>query len=81
MDNADLLTNAAALIERYRAEATSTSSEIDRLQARLEVLNETLDALTGTRRGRPRRKQAPAEPNLLPDMQPADYMVVPEPAS
>jgi len=74
MDNSDLLTNASALIERYRAEAASTLNEIDRLQARLEILNETLEALTGTKR-RTRRQAAPPKPALLPDMQPADYLV------
>jgi len=74
MDNSDLLTNATTLIERFRAEAAATTSEIDRLTVKLEIINETLDALCGTRQ-RPRRQRKAPEPALLPDMQPADYLV------
>jgi hypothetical protein len=48
-DNADLLTNACMLLDRYRA-------ELPALEARVDFLREAIAALTAgtrTRRGRP----------------------------
>ena len=55
-DNASLLTNACALLERSRIELQATDIEIATLQARREMLAEVVSALSGkprSRRGRP----------------------------
>ena len=64
-DNASLLTNACALLERYRAEERLLEQEIAVQQARLETVREVVSALSGkprSRRGRPPK----------PDLQVAD---------
>lgn len=56
MENADLLTNAAAALERYRDEERSLEMERAVLDARLEIVREIVLALSGkprARRGRP----------------------------
>lgn len=54
LENADLLTNAAAALERYRAEEASLELEISILQARLELTREFVAALAG----KPRLRRA-----------------------
>jgi hypothetical protein len=58
-DRADLLTNAAALIDHLRAQRVSTERQLDAIQIRLEIIDEMLARLTGARR---RRRTAPAWP-------------------
>lgn len=58
-DNASLLTNACALLERYRTEERLLENEMAMQQARLEVLREVIAALSGkprARRGRPAKQ-------------------------
>jgi hypothetical protein len=55
-DDASLLTNAAALLERYRDDERQLAIELAIIQARLEHVREGIEALAGkprTRRGRP----------------------------
>lgn len=59
-DNASLLSNACALLERSRAELQAADIEIATLQARREMLAEVVSALSGkprTRRGRPAKQE------------------------
>jgi len=56
MENADLLTNAAALLERARSDERALE-EMTVLQTRLEAVREVVAALTG--RPRVRRQRAP----------------------
>ena len=61
-DNASLLTNAASLLERYRAEERLLEQEIAVQQARLETVREVVSALSGkprSRRGRPPKVEQP----------------------
>lgn len=58
-DNASLLTNACALLERSRAELQAVDIEIATLQARREMLAEVVSALSGKPRTR-RARQKPA---------------------
>jgi len=51
-DRADLLTNAAALIDHLRAQRVSTERQLDAVQIRLEIIDDMLARLTGTRRRR-----------------------------
>jgi hypothetical protein len=62
-DDASLLTNAAALLERYRVEAQELDAEIAQRQERLSVLREVIEVLTG--KPRTRRGRAPAPPKLV----------------
>jgi hypothetical protein len=57
MENADLLTNAAALLERARADERALELEMTVLQVRLEATREVVAALTG--KPRVRRQRAP----------------------
>jgi hypothetical protein len=56
-DNASLLTNAAALLERARADERALEIEMTILQTRLEATREVVAALTG--KPRVRRQRAP----------------------
>jgi hypothetical protein len=56
-DNASLLTNAAALLERARADERALEIEMTILQTRLESVREVVAALTG--KPRVRRQRAP----------------------
>ena len=61
-DNASLLTNACALLERYRAEERLLEQEIAVQQARLETVREVVSTLSGkprARRGRPPKVEQP----------------------
>lgn len=65
-DDASLLTNAAALLERYRDDERQLAIELAIIQARLEHVREGIKALAGkprTRRGRPPKlvEDAPIE--------------------
>ena len=63
-DNASLLTNAAALLERARADERALETEMTILQTRLEMVREVVAALSGkprSRRGRP-VKPTPEQP-------------------
>jgi len=51
-DRADLLTNAAALIDHLRAQRVSTERQLDAVQIRLEIIDDMLARLTGSRRRR-----------------------------
>jgi len=57
IDNASLLTNAAALLERARSDERALEIEMTILQTRLESTREVVAALTG--RPRVRRQRAP----------------------
>jgi len=57
MENADLLTNAAALLERARSDERALELEMTVLQTRLESTREVVAALTG--KPRVRRQRAP----------------------
>ena len=59
-DNADLLTNAAAALERYRAEERLLELELSVLQARLELVREFTASLAGKPRIRRRRRYSVA---------------------
>ena len=62
-DNASLLTNACALLERSRAELQAADIEIATLQARREMLAEVVSALSGKPRARRgRTPKSPQEP-------------------
>jgi hypothetical protein len=58
-ENADLLTNAAAALERYRLEEQQLESEISVQQARLELVREFVAALAGKPRARRSRPPGP----------------------
>ena len=68
-DNASLLTNACALLERSRLELQATDIEIATLQARREMLAEVVSTLSGkprSRRGRPPKvEQQQDEPQMV----------------
>ena len=72
-DNASMLTNAAALLERYRAEERVLELDLHVMQTRLDMIRDVVSSLSGkprTRRGRPPRlveqaEEAPAA-ELLP---------------
>ena len=72
-DNASILSNATALLERLRNELQATDIELAMMQAKRDVLIEVVSALSGkprTRRGRPPRlvehaEEAPAA-ELMP---------------
>ena len=61
-DNASLLTNACALLERSRAELQAADLEIATLQARREMLAEVVSALSGKPRTRRTRQPKPEQP-------------------
>ena len=68
-DNADLLTNAAAALERYRTEERLLELDMCVLQARLELVREFTASLSGkprTRRGRPPKVADEALPMEMP---------------
>ena len=72
MENADLLTNAAALLERARSDERALELEMTVLQTRLEAVREVVAALTG--KPRVRRQRAPRlvetpEPTPQPEME------------
>jgi hypothetical protein len=54
-DNADLLTNACRLLERYREDERLLTAEIAAQQERLRTIREVILALSGKPQGRPRR--------------------------
>ena len=63
-DNASILSNATALLERLRNELQATDIELAMMQAKRDVLIEVVSALSGkprTRRGRPPRLVEQAE--------------------
>lgn len=64
-DNASLLTNACALLEKSRNELQAVDIELAMLQAKRDVLTEVVYALSGgprSRRGRPpKRPEAPQD--------------------
>lgn len=68
-DNASLLTNATAALQRYRDEERSLEMERAVLDARLEIVREIVTALSGkprTRRGRPPKvEQQQDEPQMV----------------
>ena len=71
-DNASILSNACAALDRYRSDERAIEVEIAILTTRLEAVREFVSALSGkprARRGRPPRlveqpEEAPAE--LMP---------------
>ena len=73
-DNASILSNATALLERLRNELQATDIELAMLQAKRDVLGEVVSALSGrprARRGRPPRlveqpEEAQQTAELLP---------------
>jgi hypothetical protein len=52
MENADILTNASAALERYRSEERLLETEVTVMQARLELVREFISALSGKPRVR-----------------------------
>lgn len=63
-DNASILSNATALLERLRNELQATDIELAMMQAKRDVLIEVVSALSGkprARRGRPPRLVEQAE--------------------
>ena len=61
-DDASILSNATALIERYRAELQQLEIEMEGLKARRYCLEEVITALVGkprARRGRPPKVEQP----------------------
>ena len=63
-DNASLLTNACALLERSRAELQQLEIEMEGLKARRYALTEVVEALTGkprTRRARQPKMEQPQD--------------------
>ena len=67
-DNADLLTNAAAALERYRAEERVLELELSVLQARLELVREFTASLSGKPRTRRTRTSRVAVEDLPLEM-------------
>jgi hypothetical protein len=59
-DRADLLTNAAALIDHFRAQRISTERQLDAVQIRLEIIDDVLARLTGSRRRRSTFRPTPS---------------------
>jgi hypothetical protein len=73
-DNASILSNACAALDRYRSDERAIEMEIAILTTRLEAVREFVSALSGkprARRGRPPRLVEPAE-----EAQPAELMPV-----
>lgn len=54
-DDASLLTNACALLDRYRADLPELEADIAARQARADIMREAIDALTGKPRIRRQR--------------------------
>ena len=67
-DNADLLTNAAAALERYRSEERVLELELSVLQARLELVREFTASLSGKPRARRSRTPKVADETLPLEM-------------
>ncbi len=66
MTDTELAANAAAALERLKAEAGEIRAEIDLLHTRLEIVEEVIGMIVGAKRGRPkgggRKASVPAEP-------------------
>jgi hypothetical protein len=77
-DNASILTAACSALERYRGEERELERELARVQTRLELTREFIEALSGKTRA-PRRSRQPVlvekgQEALL--VQPAELMPV-----
>jgi hypothetical protein len=67
-DNASILSNAAALLERSRNELQATDIELAMLQAKRDVLIEVVSALSG----RPRTRRSRTPRSVEPTGEPTD---------
>ena len=66
-DNASILSNACAALERYRADERAIEMEMAILQARLDAVREFVSALSGKPRTRRPRTPRPVEPTGAPE--------------
>jgi hypothetical protein len=67
-DNASILSNACAALDRYRSDERAIELEMAILQARLDAVREFVAALSGkprARRGRPPRQPEPVNEDAI----------------